>query len=129
MPKALLRTGHCMVIAALFFALGGHWLVLQSVAWGTMLVENVETSSLSAALEKTFDGKHPCVICKSIAAAKKQESSLKRTTTVSRLSLYCEQADGRIYRLNEIASAGVRTEGLSMAAREPAVPPPRGIAG
>ena len=38
-----------------------------------MLAQNLETDSLSEALTKTFDGNHPCPLCKQIAAAKKSE--------------------------------------------------------
>jgi hypothetical protein len=46
-------------------------MVVQSVAWTTMLAENLLHESPATALERTFDGKHPCRICKAIAARKK----------------------------------------------------------
>ena len=43
---------------------GGHWTVLQSVAWVGMVVSYTQTDdSLASAVEKTFDGQHPCDLC------------------------------------------------------------------
>lgn len=53
--------------------LGAHWALLQTVAWTTMLADNLRTHSLSESVERTFDGKYPCPICKAIAAGKKSE--------------------------------------------------------
>src|SRR5690349_4015791 len=63
----LRKLGHVLLIVALLSASGTHWLVLQSVAWTTMLASNLRTSSLGEALERTFDGRHPCRLCRQIA--------------------------------------------------------------
>lgn len=89
---ALLRLGQVLSLAALLATCGGHWVVLQSFAWARMLVTNVESSSLSVAVERTFDGNHPCEICKSIASAKGKETKQQRTVVASKLILFCEEA-------------------------------------
>ena len=53
--------------------LGAHWALLQSVAWTTMLADNLHSDSFHEAVTKTFDGKHLCPICKAIAAEKKSQ--------------------------------------------------------
>ena len=45
---------------ALFLTAGGHYALLQTVAWTTMVNDFSRTGSLSMAVEKTFDGRHPC---------------------------------------------------------------------
>jgi hypothetical protein len=65
------RCGKLLVVMALVLATGLHWAALQSVAWATMLAGNLRGDSFSQAVCKTFDGKHPCCLCKAIAAAKK----------------------------------------------------------
>jgi len=45
-----------------------HWAALQSVAWAGMLVEYSQHASVAKAIAQTFDGKHPCALCKQIAA-------------------------------------------------------------
>lgn len=65
----------------LSLSLGLHWVVLQSFAWTTMLIERTQTTSFATALKTTFDGQHPCKICRVVreghAAEKKPESQLK----------------------------------------------------
>jgi hypothetical protein len=67
------RLGITLVALALFTIAGGHWLVLQSVAWGQMLNDYSRGGSFTTAVEKTFSGKYPCAMCRKIAEAKKQE--------------------------------------------------------
>ena len=50
-----------MVMAlALFMIAGGHWAMLQSVAWAGMVKDFSRTGTIAEAVTKTFDGKHPC---------------------------------------------------------------------
>jgi hypothetical protein len=65
--------GHAACFIALFAMLGGHWAVLQSIAWTRMLVEFSKQDSLSIAMAKTFDGKHPCPMCLMIREGRQQE--------------------------------------------------------
>ena len=43
--------------------------VLQGVAWTTMIHDFSKAGSLTQAVEKTFDGRHLCPMCKKIAKA------------------------------------------------------------
>lgn len=38
-----------------------------------MLADNLQSCSLHDAVVKTFDGRHPCPLCKAVAAGKKSE--------------------------------------------------------
>ena len=38
-----------------------------------MLVDNLTTTSFSTAVQRTFDGKHPCALCKVVAEGTKSE--------------------------------------------------------
>jgi hypothetical protein len=67
------RIGKIFVVLALVTMLGAHWTLLQTVAWTTMLADNLHSGSFHDALTKTFDGKHPCCLCKAIAAGKQSE--------------------------------------------------------
>ena len=60
--------------------LGGHWAVLQSVAWVKMLVDYSQSESVAVALGKTFDGAHPCDLCKivSLGRAAEEQSPLAK---------------------------------------------------
>lgn len=72
------------MVAALFLSTGGHLAVLQGVAWANMLRDNARTGSLSTAVEKTFDGKHPCPMCKKIAKARTAEQKAPATVKVEK---------------------------------------------
>jgi hypothetical protein len=67
------RLGKILVVIALTTMVGLHWTLLQTVAWTGMLANNLCTESLSQAVANTFDGDHPCPLCRAIAAAKKSE--------------------------------------------------------
>ncbi|WP_367873157.1 hypothetical protein [Luteolibacter sp. Populi] len=53
---------------------GGQWGTLQVVAWSKMLVDYSAQDGIVQGASKTFDGAHPCCMCKAIAEGKKQES-------------------------------------------------------
>jgi len=67
------RLGKIFVVFSLVAMLGAHWVLLQTVAWTTMLADNLHSNSFHEAVAKTFDGKHPCPLCKAIAAGKQSE--------------------------------------------------------
>ena len=77
----LRATGYPLIFLAMFSIAGGHWAVLQSVAWAGMLVEFSKNSNLGAAVSKTFSGKAPCKMCMAIEAGKQKESRLPATVT------------------------------------------------
>jgi hypothetical protein len=51
---------------ALLQILGGHWALLQTSAWLGMIVQCSQRAGLKAGLVQTFDGEHPCPVCKAI---------------------------------------------------------------
>ena len=67
------RIGRVFLIAAMLAVTGSHWVILQSVAWTTMLADNLRTTSLHEAVARTFDGKHPCPLCTQISKGKQAE--------------------------------------------------------
>jgi len=125
--RTLLRLGQVLSLVALLATFGGHWVVLQSFAWVTMLVENAETAPLSVAVEKTFDGQHPCAICKSIASAKGKEAGQQKPAPVSKLTLFWERsqsAESPLREVSRIVPGGNEMETRSAA---PIVPPPKSV--
>lgn len=81
-PLVLNRVSKFIVLLAAVQLLGGHWIALQSVAWAGMLADNLRAGSLAAAVEKTFDGDHPCSLCEVVekGRASEQERPLVQTT-------------------------------------------------
>ncbi|MBX9742333.1 MAG: hypothetical protein K2W99_02160 [Chthoniobacterales bacterium] len=69
--------GFLSIAFALFIIAGGPLVVLQGVAWASMIQEYSKNDSLTNAVQKTFSGKHPCSLCKKI----EKESKKKQKTT------------------------------------------------
>jgi hypothetical protein len=67
------RLTHVMVLAAFVFSLGGHWYLLQGLAWINMIHEYSQEVPLTEAVGMTFSGKFPCSLCKAIAEHKSSE--------------------------------------------------------
>ncbi len=87
------RTRHLatvLAIASVLLASGGHWLLLQSVAWGGMLISYSTSTSLSEAINRTFDGEHPCKLCKVIQAGREKESDRPTLPSPRIPDLFCE---------------------------------------
>ena len=84
MARRLLQLG---VAAALILAVGGHWAVLQSIAWVGMVVSYSQTDSLNVALKKTFDGAHPCKLCIAVKAGKRAEQKQAAPKVETKLDL------------------------------------------
>ncbi len=56
-------------------SIGGQWMVLQGVAWVGMAVSySLKEGSMSSGLSKTFDGEHPCPLCKAVKKASQEDN-------------------------------------------------------
>ena len=86
------RLPRILVTIALACSVGLHWSLLQSVAWTTMLVGNLKSLSLSQAVVRTFDGKHPCALCKEIAKGKRSEKKSEFPLQLKKFEFLTAQA-------------------------------------
>lgn len=62
-------------LLALFAASGGHWTVLQTIAWTRMLIEYSRDATLVEAARETFSGERPCAMCKKIREGRQHEEN------------------------------------------------------
>jgi len=77
-------------VLVMVLSLGLHWAFLQSVAWVGMIVSYSHDASLAEAVSKTFDGKHPCCLCKMIqegGADEKQQEPKQKVKSGSKMDL------------------------------------------
>ncbi len=124
----LARFGHLVLIVALLGATGTHWAVLQSVAWATMLADNARTEPLQTALAETFDGQHPCSLCKQIAKGTQSEhksdvrAEVKQLEFVNSAAIFSFVAPLEFRLLPELQFAG------GLLPITPPIPPPRNAA-
>jgi len=75
----LRATGYPLLFLAMFSIAGGHWAVLQSVAWTGMLIEYSQNESFRGAIIKTFGGKAPCQMCRTVEEGRQKETRLPAT--------------------------------------------------
>ena len=68
-----------LVLAGCLHLCGGHYGVLQLVAWSGMIVEYTTQEGLIEGARQTFDGKHPCQLCISIKQAKENDHKEPRS--------------------------------------------------
>ncbi len=80
MKTLVCRCGLPLMALALFTILGGHWLVLQGVAWSQMMRDyRLSEGSLRAAVVKTFSGEAPCDLCERITEGRRQQEQQPAT--------------------------------------------------
>lgn len=79
------RLPRFLIALALASSIGLHWTLLQAVAWAGMIVGYSQEAPLGEAIVKTFDGQHPCKLCKHIAKSKQSEKKSEYKFELSKL--------------------------------------------
>ena len=65
--------------------------MLQSVAWFGMAIR-FSQNDLTAAIGKTFDGQHPCKLCKAVSEGVKTEKQQKMQKLETKFDFFCSRA-------------------------------------
>lgn len=121
------RVRNILLILVLLAGTGAHWGALQSVAWTRMLAGNLRTTSLVDAVVRTFDGQHPCSLCKVIASAKKTEKRMEFPQPLTKLEFPLTAQSLLLVvplRFQFVRMSNELVESLS---QQPPTPPPRAI--
>jgi hypothetical protein len=119
------RLPKLLMVLALATSIGLHWAFFQSVAWVGMVITYSQGAPLKEALVKTFDGKHPCLLCKQIAQERKGQPKSDRQFEPKKLEFV---SLGQVLTLTPpphfhlLRAHDVWSPQLSYS---PAVPPPR----
>jgi hypothetical protein len=123
----LVRFGKVLVVVALVATITARWAVLQTVAWTAMLANNLHSAPLHEALGKTLDGRHPCCLCKAIAAGKESERKKEILAQIPELE-FLPFAETFVLiapsRFQLVPQANNFADPL---AQQPPTPPPRGF--
>ncbi len=76
-----------LLVTALMVSIGAQWAVLQSAAWvGMAFSYTLQEHSVAEGLSKTFDGQHPCPLCKAVDKGKQSEKK-NPTESAAKLKL------------------------------------------
>jgi hypothetical protein len=114
-----------LCVIAVFQLMGGHWAVLQATAWVGMLVKYSESEGVKVGISKTFDGKHPCDLCLSIAKNKQTEKKQSSQIDANKIYLvaHAQRWTLRPPRYSWRLSTTIAL--MTGCDSSPAVPPPR----
>ena len=125
--RVLQRAQKLIVVSLLVTLIGGHWAILQGVAWAQMFVRYSHDATWERALTSTFGGKRPCRLCKLVregrAKERKQEmlkieAKLEFTFVASAALPLPPRPHRQLIANDEIAQARLV---------EPPTPPPRSV--
>ena len=121
------RLAKALTALTLACSIGMHWTLFQSVAWVGMVIQYSQDAPLTEALAKTFDGKHPCSLCKQIAKSKKSEQKSEFPSPINKFEFlqgaggFCFSAPTYFWKVPAI-DASLRSIHFP-----PPTPPPRGV--
>jgi hypothetical protein len=120
------RLGILFCSLALLQILGGHWAFLQTGAWIGMIVQYSQQGGLKSGLAQTFDGEHPCPVCKAVQDGQKQEQKKAPLLQAELKKDFLAVWNRFQVHLNWVEIDYLEfVEQLQDLALEPAVPPPR----
>lgn len=105
--------------------LGGHWLLLQSVAWVGMAVSYAQTAPLHEALVNTFDGRHPCQLCKLVREGTAKEQKRDLLKPMLKLDLACFASELRLDPPAPRPRLAPAVQFFPSRSQAPPTPPPR----
>lgn len=124
----LLRLGQVLMLLVLFAASGGHWMVLQSLAWTRMLVSYSQQGQFAEAVSKTFDGRHPCALCKKIESAKSNEQPERVINLESKASFVVPSVVVAVRHEGVSWEVEIPQKRPGLRCEQPVAPPPRSAA-
>ncbi|HEY0549306.1 MAG TPA: hypothetical protein VGF13_06855 [Verrucomicrobiae bacterium] len=120
-----IRGGKWLVVLALVITTGGHWFLLQSAAWVGMAVSYSQSDSFATALKKTFDGDHPCNLCKMVKAGKASEKKRDLERLDVKFEFTFAAGTSGLFPPRPIRHFTPQTERAHARADAPLPPPPR----
>jgi hypothetical protein len=110
---------------ALIQLMGGHYAVLQATAWVGMVVNYSKVEGVGAGISKTFDGKHPCDLCLSIAKNKQTEKKQSTQFAAAKIYLIAHAQRCTLQPPRYFWSLKTPIDSLFSCDSSPPVPPPR----
>lgn len=119
------RFGTLLCGLALLQILGGHWAALQVTAWVGMLVKYSQAEGVQVGISKTFDGKHPCDLCVSIAKDTQTEKKHGAQLDAAKIYLVASAQRWALRPPRDFWCLGCTIASLVGCGGSPPVPPPR----
>lgn len=114
-----------IVATMLSLVMGLHWIALQSFGWAQMFVTFAQTDPVKEALIKTFDGKHPCNICKLVEEGKHAENKQQIRKVEAKFDYWLGSKETLLFPPPMARSLAVLADVADMRIDSPPSPPPR----
>ena len=114
-----------LVVVPLVLATGGHWALLQTVAWVSMAARYSQDLVLTEALVKTFDGRNPCELCKLVQEGKSAEQKKDFVRTDIKLDLFLARVPCLLYPQPRLVLRTSDPHWPPTRDESPPTPPPR----
>lgn len=127
-PQHLARRAIVLLIC---LSLGLHWVLLQGIAWTGMIISFASQGTVMEAVEKTFDGQHPCALCQKVKEGRESNQNQPQQTGQS-----LKKIDAVLVKLTKLIVPAAETmsfvniheEGVKRSTKPEMPPPRRGLA-
>jgi len=124
MPRPLFRFAQIILVFAVFCMANGSDFIAQGFAWGTMIIDYSSHDTVVEAVLKTFDGNHPCKICKKVDEQQHSQTKRMMEAGLRKLDLCCATPDLLILPdLGGTTFPAFEAKTLPMSAEPPFQPP------
>jgi len=122
-----MRLPKLFIALALASSIGLHWAFLQVVAWTGMVISYSQDRPVTEAVSDTFDGHHPCKLCKQIAKGKRSERKSDFQFELGKVKFAYAPAVFIFSAPPVLWEVGEREGSAASLTRAPPAPPPRSI--
>ena len=119
------KLAQLLIAFTLIVSIGGHWAFLQSIGWVGMLVSYAQADTMLVALEKTFNGKNPCQICRVVKEGKQAEKDKPLLKVETKLDLWVARDPAFIHPPRPFLLGSVPALAPRLLLESPPRPPPR----
>jgi hypothetical protein len=119
-----------LALLAVLLASGTHWVALQAVAFGGMVVRYSQDAPLGQAIAKTFDGKHPCPLCHAVQKGRQDEEKRRPIQAPEARFEFCPLASAEVSNqpsFGQFQLPEITTGAWHRRATPPPRPPPRTV--
>ncbi len=121
------RSIRLCLISALLMGAGAHVVVMQFYAWTCMAVSNMRGSDLRGAIDRTFDGRHPCRLCLKLKKARRSKSGGALRLPQTRVDILFEAAPLALTDFVSSWRVAAFSRGKPSVAKPIDIPPPRSL--
>ena len=90
-----------------------------------MLAENLRQDSVTEAFQKTFDGKHPCGLCKAVTEGRRSEKKAEFPAPLMKIEFVSERIAFVFSAPQDFEVLPERAFHSDNFSKQPPVPPPR----